>query len=77
MRDVIVEDAQITLVVFCRSGIWRVMINDQFYGDYVRKDWALQSALDRAHELRSSGRRAQVKLTDHRTNSVSVIDESP
>ena len=48
------------LVVTNRSGVWNVKINDRFYGDYVRQEWALEAASDKQREIIAGGGRARV-----------------
>jgi hypothetical protein len=46
-----------------RSGIWRVTLNDNFYGDYVRRYWALEAAFEKADEIAASGGAAIIVWT--------------
>lgn len=46
-----------------RSGIWRVDVNGKFYGDYVRKYWALEAAFEKADEVAVSGGAATITWT--------------
>lgn len=43
-----------------RSGVWRVRLNDDFYGDYARRYWALESAFAKADEIAARGGAAMV-----------------
>jgi hypothetical protein len=46
-----------------RAGIWRVALNGSFYGDYVRKYWALEAAFEKADEIAASGGAATINWT--------------
>lgn len=48
------------LLVTNRSGVWNVKIDGRFYGDYVRKDWALQAAFEKRREIVEGNGRARV-----------------
>ena len=50
------------LLITQRSGVWNVKINGRFYGDYVRKEWALEAAREKQREIISSGGRARVSV---------------
>ena len=43
-----------------RAGVWRVALNGTFYGDYVRKYWALEAAFEKADEVAASGGAATI-----------------
>ena len=46
-----------------RAGVWRVAFNGDFYGDYVRKYWALDAAFEKADEIAASGGAATITWT--------------
>ena len=46
-----------------RAGVWRVALNGRFYGDYVRKYWALEAAFEKADEVAASGGAATITWT--------------
>lgn len=48
------------LLVTNRSGVWNVKIDGRFYGDYVRKDWALEAAFEKRREIVERNGRARV-----------------
>lgn len=48
------------LTIANRSGVWNVKIDDRFYGDYARREWAIEAALDKQNEIIRAGGRAQV-----------------
>jgi hypothetical protein len=56
----VTSEPETILLVTQRSGVWNVKINGRFYGDYVRKEWALEAARERQREIISSGGRARV-----------------
>jgi hypothetical protein len=43
-----------------RAGIWRVSLNGKFFGDYVRRDWALEAAFEEAEAIAARGGAATV-----------------
>lgn len=55
----------VAIIVRPRSGVWRVDLNGSFYGDYTRRDWAIEAGLEKADDLAARGGAAVVKtLTD-------------
>lgn len=46
-----------------RAGVWRVAFNGRFYGDYVRKYWALEAAFEKADEIAAKGGAATITWT--------------
>lgn len=56
----VTSEPETILLVTQRSGVWNVKINGRFYGDYVRKEWALEAARERQRQIISSGGRARV-----------------
>lgn len=48
------------LLVTNRSGVWNVKINGRFHGDYVRQEWALESAYEKQRAIAAAGGRARV-----------------
>lgn len=45
-----------------RSGIWRVAINDEFYGDYTRRYWAIDAAFEKADDTAAGGGSAVITI---------------
>jgi hypothetical protein len=45
------------------AGIWSVALNGTFYGDYVRKYWALEAAFEKADAITASGGAATITWT--------------
>jgi prolipoprotein diacylglyceryltransferase len=61
-----------------RAGVWRVTINGELYGDYVRKAWALEAAFEKADELAASGRAATIACAiDGRRETLLYDTRSP
>jgi hypothetical protein len=46
-----------------RAGIWNVALNGAFYGDYARRDWAVEAALEKADDIAARGGAAVVAWT--------------
>jgi hypothetical protein len=46
--------------VCCVERQWRVLVNDQTYGDYLDKANAVADAIDAAGEVRAAGRAVEV-----------------
>jgi hypothetical protein len=44
------------------SGIWRVALNGAFYGDYVRRYWAIEAAFEKADDIAARGGAALITL---------------
>jgi hypothetical protein len=44
------------------SGIWRVALNGAFYGDYVRRYWAIEAAFEKADDIAARGGGALITL---------------
>jgi hypothetical protein len=51
---------EITILVANRSGVWNVKVNGKFYGDYVRREWAIEAAQEKQREIMISGGCARV-----------------
>ena len=52
-----------------RSGIWSVSLNGKFLGDYTRRYWAIEAAVEKAKDIAAHGR-AAVVMFDGRQNVV-------
>lgn len=68
MRNTASTDASETKDVDCisinqRADIWRIALNGDFYGDYSRKNWALEAAFEKADALAKLGRAAIITRT--------------
>lgn len=50
-----------TIIVRPRSGVWRVDVDGKFYGDYSRREWAIEGALKKAHDAAARGGAAVVR----------------
>jgi hypothetical protein len=48
------------LLVTNRSGTWNLKLNNRFYGDYVKHEWALEAAHQKQQEIVAGGGRARV-----------------
>ena len=48
------------LLVTNRSGVWNVKLDNRFYGDYLRQDWALEAAHEKQRDIIAGGGRARV-----------------
>jgi hypothetical protein len=53
--------------VSTRSGVWTVTVNGRFYGDYVRRDWALEAAAEKQRAIVKKGDRALVHGANSQT----------
>lgn len=51
---------KITILVTNRSGVWNMKVNGKFYGDYVRREWAIQAAQQMQREIATSGGCARI-----------------
>ena len=58
-----------------RSGIWCVEQDGYFYGDYTRREWAQQAALEKARQLRLAGKSVRTEITDPRTNVTTTLKD--
>lgn len=67
--------APIVLSVAERSGVWGVKLNGRFFGDYVKREWATEAALQKARRLRLTGKRAQAEIVDGKGNVTLITDE--
>jgi hypothetical protein len=38
-----------------RSGVWNVSVDARFYGDYLRRDWAVEAAAAKKQALAKEG----------------------
>ena len=38
-----------------RSGVWSVSVDARFYGDYLRRDWAVEAAAAKKQALAKEG----------------------
>ncbi|HRO02011.1 MAG TPA: hypothetical protein PLS69_00185 [Terricaulis sp.] len=45
-----------------RSGVWRVSVNGEFYGDYTRRYWAIEAAFEKADAIAAQGARATIAI---------------
>ena len=45
------------------AGIWRVSLNRDFFGDYVRRYWALEAAFEKADDIAARGGAAIITWT--------------
>jgi hypothetical protein len=62
------QDTEVILIRQ-RSGIWSVSVNGQFHGDYTRRDWAIEAAVEKAKEIAAHGG-AAVVMFDRQENVV-------
>jgi hypothetical protein len=46
-----------------RTGVWSASLNGKFYGDYVRRYWALEAAFEKADEVAANGGAATITWT--------------
>jgi hypothetical protein len=67
--------APMVLSVAERSGVWGVKLNGRFYGDYVKREWAKQAALEQARRLRLAGNSARAEIADDKGNVTVIKDE--
>ncbi len=51
-----------TISIRQRSGIWRVAVNGRFYGDYVRRYWAIEAAVEKADAIAADGGAAIITI---------------
>jgi hypothetical protein len=51
-----------TISIRQRSGIWRVALNGQFYGDYTRRYWAIEAAFEKADAVAMDGGAAIITI---------------
>ena len=51
-----------SVTVSSRAGVWTVAVDGAFLGDYSRKPWAIEAALQKGGEIAASGRPVQVVL---------------
>lgn len=51
------------LLITNRSGVWNVKIDNRFYGDYVRQEWALEAAAEKQRDIIAKGGGARVVST--------------
>jgi hypothetical protein len=54
-----------TISIRQRTGIWSVSINGQFYGDYTRRQWAIDAAIEKADDITARGGAAVVRTGGH------------
>jgi hypothetical protein len=52
-----------TISIRQRSDIWRVAQNGKFYGDYVRRYWAIEAAFEKADAIGADGGAAIITIT--------------
>jgi hypothetical protein len=50
------------LAISERSDIWSVTLNGAFFGDYVREQWAIEAALQKAREIEQTGKAVCVTI---------------
>ncbi len=43
-----------------RSGVWNVSVDARFYGDYLRRDWAVEAAAAKKQALAKEGVPARI-----------------
>jgi len=51
-----------TISIRQRAGIWRVAVNDNFYGDYTRRYWAIEAAFEKADAIAAKGGAATITI---------------
>lgn len=51
-----------TISIRQRSGIWRVAVNGNFYGDYTRRYWAIEAAFEKADAIAADGGAATITI---------------
>jgi len=51
-----------TISIRQRSGIWRVALNGNFYGDYTRRYWAIEAAFEKADAIAAKGGAATITI---------------
>ena len=61
------ERSTAEIAVAEQRGIWRIALNDAFYGDYTREHWAVDAAIQKARELEAAGGAFLVTLRQKRT----------
>lgn len=57
-----------------RRGVWSVALNGKFYGDYVRRNWALEAAFEKADDIIASGGAAIVTEAMHDQQDAVLYD---
>lgn len=54
------RNQETVLLITNRSGVWNVKINGKFYGDYGRREWAIEAAQEKQREILRAGGHARV-----------------
>jgi hypothetical protein len=62
--DQTAQDAE-TISIRQRSGIWSVSVNGAFFGDYTRRPWAIDAAVEKADDFAARGGAAVVTTDGH------------
>ena len=50
------------IAVHQRAGVWRVMLNGHFFGDYARRYWAVEAAFEKADAIAARGGAAVITM---------------
>jgi hypothetical protein len=64
------------LAISERSDIWSVTLNGAFFGDYVREQWAIEAALQKAREIEQTGKAVCVTILRPKSGATSILFDS-
>lgn len=62
------------VIIRPRSGVWRVDVDGKFYGDYSRREWAIEGAFERAHLAAARGGAAVVEAAGDGKHEATLYD---